>query len=72
MPTIIDKFIAIGTIILLLFLAYLVVICSYSLYVEQECLKTGYSEASITLNLKAYCISWIDATKVVVPFEEIK
>ena len=72
MSKIVDTLVTIGIIILLLVLAYGVVGCSYSAYVGQECLKAGYPEAATTVDFKAFCISWIDATKVVIPLEEIK
>ena len=57
-------------VVMLLIFGYLAVGCGYGIYAAQECLKAGYPESAFTLDLKAYCISWIDATKVVVPFVE--
>ena len=67
-----DRFLAIAVILILLLLAYLVVGCSYGAYTTRDCLKAGYPETAFTLDFKTYCISWIDATKVVVPLADIR
>ena len=68
----VDKLILIVVILALAFLMCGVIGCSYAAYVQQRCIKAGYPEAATTLDLEGYCISWIDATKVVVPLKEIK
>ena len=58
-------------IVLVVFFVLGLVGCSYDTVVQRRCIKAGYPEYSTTITLEGYCISWIDATKVVVPLGEI-
>ena len=40
--------------------------------IRQQCTQAGYPEYAVTWNYEGYCISWINATKVVVPLDKIK
>ena len=67
-----DKALMIFVVLVLVLAVFLFAGGIYSTVVEQQCLRNGYPEALTTIDLHGYCISWIDATKVVVPVGEVR
>jgi len=67
----IDRAFIVFVIVLVVFSVLSLVGCSYDIVVQRRCIKAGYPEHSTTITLEGYCISWIGATKMVVPLGEI-
>ena len=72
MDTVVNKITLIVALIVIAGLLFGVVGCSYSTIIQKRCINAGYPEYTTTIDFHGYCISWIDATKVVVPVGEIK
>ena len=67
-----EKFMLAGTIFLVAVFLWLVSLMIVIASVEQKCTQMGYPEYTVTWNYTGYCISWIDATKVVIPLNELR
>ena len=67
-----DKFLWGVVIVAVVALFWIISICVFGANITRQCIEAGYPEYTVTWNYEGYCISWIDATKVVVPLDEIK
>lgn len=56
----------------LLFIVWCIALIPRLLYVESQCLKLGYREAHVDWAMRAYCVTRVEQTDVVIPLGEAR